>query len=196
MRSKIQSLARGKAGEIYLQVIADIADGDGLSPSGFVSRLWEDYIAKYGHNRNPNLNGRFFELAIAEVLAREKITPFYVQAAFRLVPNAIFDFICYRPKTPVALSAKSSLRERYKQADLEGMALKQVYRNSICYLLTMSHDEARRVNRKIDDGECVGIDKCVIADEQEFDGLIAELAKQQFSQAESEPPLSSGEMIA
>jgi len=40
------------------------------------------------------------------------------------------------------LTIKTSLRERYKQADLEGLALKQVYRKSKTYLITLSGQES------------------------------------------------------
>ena len=58
---------------------------------------------------------------------------------------------------------KVSLRERYKQADLEGMALRQVYRNAESYLITLS-DEAVGVTRKIENGDIAGLSGCIRAD--------------------------------
>ncbi|MDE7137830.1 MAG: hypothetical protein K2O29_05155 [Ruminococcus sp.] len=44
------------------------------------------------------------------------------------MPNVDFDIILYtQEQYPIALSLKTSVRERYKQADLEGVALKNMY---------------------------------------------------------------------
>ena len=77
------------------------------------------------------------------------------------VPNINFDFLLYsREYGPVVLSAKTSLRERYKQADLEGMMLRQVHRNAKTYLITLNSDEAKSVNSKISNGQVLGIEEC------------------------------------
>lgn len=51
---------------------------------------------------------------------------------------------------------KTSWRERYKQADLEGAALHQVYRQAEVYLITMSVGEASGVRNKINNACCYG----------------------------------------
>lgn len=171
----------------------------GLTPSRFASRLWAawgDLGKTVPGGAKQQQAGRIFELLVAETLAQNDILPFYEQGVFALVPNAIFDFVCYRPKSPVVLSAKSSLRERYKQADLEGMALKQVYRRASCYLLTADKKEAGNVNAKIEKGDIAGLNKCVVVSEPEFNALIAKLAKMKFCEQEPIDPLSSGKLVA
>lgn len=139
---------------------------------------------------NPNINGQVFEYLVCEVLAREGITPFYRQAKFERVPNAIYDVVCYDPARPVVLTMKASLRERYKQADLEGLALRQVYRGAENHLITLPVDEARRVQTKIEGGEVAGLDSCRVASAAEFTDLIGELKRRKFHTAEAVMPLT------
>jgi len=131
-----------------------------------------------------------FEYLVCETLAREGITPFYYQAQFAHVPNADFDVACYHPRRPVVLSMKVSLRERYKQADLEGVALRQVYRNAECYLITLNATEAAWVSRKIADGDVAGLSRCVVANKLEYTNLLGELKRRQFNCATSIMPIT------
>lgn len=139
---------------------------------------------------NPNINGQVFEYLVCEVLAREGITPFYRQAKFERVPNAIYDVVCYDPARPVVLTMKASLRERYKQADLEGLALRQVYWGAENHLITLPVDEARRVQTKIEGGEVAGLDSCRVASAAEFTDLIGDLKHRKFHTAEAVMPLT------
>ena len=43
-------------------------------------------------------------------------------------------------------------RERYKQADLEAIALKYVHRKALSYLVTLEANEAKSVKAKIKSG--------------------------------------------
>lgn len=76
---------------------------------------------------------------------------------------------------PICISAKTSLRERYKQADLEAIALKYVHRKSLCYLITLNSSEADSVNGKIKKGDVIGLDKVILADSIEFNKLIEDI---------------------
>ena len=162
------------------------------SPHLFVREVWALYRELPKKTRNPSNNGRVFEYILCETLAREGILPFYYQTRFSLVPNADFDIVCYDPRRPVVLSAKVSLRERYKQADLEGMILRQVYRSAESYLITLSAGESQTVQRKIAGGEVAGLARCVLADSPDYDALLAELKTRTFSLSEAIEPLESG----
>ena len=76
----------------------------------------------------------------------------------------------------MVLSAKTSLRERYKQADLEGMMLRQLHRRSKSYLITLEKGEATIVRKKIREGQVLGLDDVILASSESLDGLIHELA--------------------
>ena len=72
---------------------------------------------------------------------QQEITSFYYQAKFELMQNVDFDILLYHPQKPVALTMKVSLRERYKQADLESLELKRVFREARCYLITLEEEK-------------------------------------------------------
>ena len=78
---------------------------------------------------------------------------------------------------------KVSLRERYKQADLEGLALRQVYRRAKIYLITLSEKEAAGVVEKIKVADIAGLDRCLLADRPEYSELMDELCGLEFSRA-------------
>ena len=115
--------------------------------------------------------------------------PFYYQASFERIPNALFDIVFYDPKAPVVFTIKTSLRERYKQSDLEGIALKQVYRKAKTYLITLSAKEIDSIKRKIKEGSVTGIDECFLANEKDFDNLLKKLKKEDFIKAKKVLPI-------
>lgn len=177
MHTEIENILTHKAGEIYLTLLDSMTYG---SPSQFVKIAYSKYQQDFPSR--PSLNGLIFEFLICEALVREGITPFYYQARFAHVPNADFDIVLYHPYRPVALSAKTSLRERYKQADLEGLALRQVYRNAESHLLTMD-DEYMNVQDKIKSGDVAGLSSCIRADRADFNSLLKTLKGRKFELA-------------
>ncbi len=158
-------------------------------PHTFIQDAYGLYRSEHRDRNNPSTNGRIFEYLVCETLAREGISPFYYQAKFERVPNADFDVALYNPKRPVVLTMKTSLRERYKQADLEGSALRQVYRNAENYLITLSEKEAMRIKNKIIKGDVAGLTECIIATKPEYDELLHKLKDYTFSVAEPVMPI-------
>lgn len=157
-------------------------------PSVYVENLWK----KYKNNKdekNNSLNGYFFEAIISSLLFKEHITPFYRQAKLQFVPNIDFDIILFPciegtvdVSAPICISLKVSLRERYKQADLEGIALKNVYKRALCYLITLDKaEEIDKFERKIKDKDIQGIDECINATSDRFNDLINQLKWQSVS---------------
>ena len=161
------------------------------SGSDFIRNMWERY-----DNQTPSLNGKVFEGLLAICLYRMGIRPIYLQAKMAFIPNVDFDFILYsREVGPVVLSAKTSLRERYKQADLEGMMLRQVHRKAQTYLITMNEAEANSVNGKINTGAVLGIDSVVTASSSSFDGLLSNLQKLDYIKPPSVRVITSNKII-
>ena len=118
--------------DIFDNYYEDILDLDITSPSKLMNELWSRYP-----NKIRSLNGKVFEALLATILYRSGIYPIYVEATLSFVPNVEFDFVAYCKECgPIILSAKTSLRERYKQADLEGMMVRQVHRKAKSYLIT------------------------------------------------------------
>lgn len=148
-----------------------------MTPNEYVSYCWDKYTNSVVA-RNNALNGSVFELIIASLLVKERIVPLYLQANVAFVPNIDFDAIVYSSENgPISLSLKTSLRERYKQADLEAIALKYVHRKSKSYLLTIDANEARSVKEKIINGDVMGLDDAVLATSPCLNTLINELRK-------------------
>ncbi len=126
MQSKIQGVSKqGKTGKIYSDLLTNIEFD---TPSRFVQKaLIDEYVANYPSN--PPINGKIFEYCVIECLIQMKILPFYYQVLMSLIPHVNFDIVCYNEISPVVLSFKVSLRERWKQADLEGLALSKFIEN-------------------------------------------------------------------
>ena len=138
----------------------------------------------------PSINGRIFEYIICETLAYENITPFYYQAKFLHVPNCDFDVALYHPGKTVVLTLKVSLRERYKQADLEGIALRQVYRGANSYLITLNEKEALTNKPKIATGDINGLNDIVLANKSEYTDLLLRISKIKYESAIEIMPIS------
>lgn len=153
------------------------------TPKDYVSKFWTAFKQMHPH-ASVNLNGKIFELIIYTLLYREGVLPFYTQAKVAFVPNVEFDTILYNKSTPVSLSLKTSLRERYKQADLESIALKYVHRKAQSYLLTLSSDEANTVRQKIANGSIIGLDYVVDCNTDEINVMISDLKQMAFIESE------------
>ena len=147
------------------------------SPKDYVKQYW-DALVKAGQ---PKLHGSIFEFIIYSLLFRENIRPFYTQAKVAFVPNVNFDALLYNQSVPVSLSLKTSLRERYKQADLEAVALRYIYRRAKSYLLTMDTREANVQKTKILSGDIMGLDEIIDCNTDDIDRLVANLKHMQFT---------------
>src|SRR5690606_39014649 len=122
------------------------------------------------------VNGKIFEYILATLLIRERIFPIFMNAKVAFVPNINYDLLLYSSdQGPICISAKTSFRERYKQADLEAIALKYVHRKSKSYLVTLSELDANMVNAKQKNGDVIGLDKAVYALDHNFNQLIEEI---------------------
>jgi len=133
--------------DTFKQLYSDTLYCDYKTPSEYVTTLWEEYKTIDTIDKNNNTNGKVFESIFATILYREKIYPLYAQAKIAFVPNINFDFVVYSQEYgPISLSLKVSLRERYKQADLEAMALKYVHRKSKNFLFTLDKKAALSVS--------------------------------------------------
>lgn len=174
---KFKVVTSGKVLEAYKFVLENTKNIEGLLPSQQVAELWNIYCQQYQYREN-NLNGKLFEAILATIMLGKGISPIFVQAKVVFVPNVNFDFIVYSKEYgPISISAKTSLRERYKQADLESVSLKYVHRKAKCYLVTMDKEEATRLERKRVNGDLLGIDDIVLGNEESFDEMIEFLSK-------------------
>jgi hypothetical protein len=183
-----------KAGNIFEQIIPDFWSITYQTPSDYVSQCWSKYQAS--PNTNNNLNGKIFEYILATLCVREGILPLYLSAKVAFVPNVIYDLMFYSSERgPICWSVKTSLRERYKQADLESIALKYVHRKALSYLITLEENEARSVKNKIKTGDVIGLDDVIVATSSEFDTLVTALKKYQFEKPPTVEVITSSQII-
>lgn len=177
-------IVRGKnnlAAGIFESLFPSFIDVSYNEPSEYISTFWDAYLAirddkLKNDQQKRGVNGKIFEYIIATLLIRENIFPIYMNAKVAFVPNINYDLLIYSTdKGPICLSAKTSFRERYKQADLESIALKYVHRRSQCYLITLSQADAEMVNTKQKAGDVIGLDQAVCATHNDFNLLINNL---------------------
>jgi hypothetical protein len=174
---------KNKAVESYYKVFGENWGQKIKSPAEFIRSSWEKVVS---NELTRNDNGAIFEYLVIVCLYSKGILPFYIQAKVSFVPNATYDIVLYTSEGyPITLSIKTSLRERYKQADLEGLALKNVHRRAKNYLITLSAKEYEGVRRKIQEGDVAGLDKIILADSQKFDNLLNELSQMSFVKPEA-----------
>ncbi|MDN6498002.1 MAG: hypothetical protein L0K54_12785 [Tetragenococcus koreensis] len=175
----------GKTTVITKEILENFDFKNYKSPSDFIEKSWNYY--KDSFDSNNSINGTIFENLVAYVLAYEGIDNIYEQAEVAFVPNAIFDILLYSSEQVFTLSLKTTLRERWKQADLEAYAVKNVLKSSKSYVITLSQREveARRKQAKNKKDFYNGLDGFVIATNTEFDDLISELKKYKFTESDT-----------
>ncbi|HHD78361.1 MAG TPA: hypothetical protein ENK98_01780 [Epsilonproteobacteria bacterium] len=163
-----------KALAVFAKVIPDFRVLKDMEPAEYISRLWDKYQDEF-HEDN-SVNGKILEYILISLLINKNIIPHYIQAKVAFVPNVDFDLLIYSKEKMIALSVKTSLRERYKQADLEAIALKYVHRKAENYLITLNTKEAISVNSKIENGDVIGIDKVIDARSDSMNDFISMLS--------------------
>jgi len=184
-----------KAGIIFDSILPNFFNLKYKKPTDYISTYWEAF-QKHPIKRNNNLNGKIFEYILATLFIREGILPLYLSAKVAFVPNVYYDLMFYSSeKGPICISAKTSLRERYKQADLEAIALKYVHRKALSYLVTLDGLATKSVKAKILSGDVIGIDNVIVATSNEFNELIDELKSFIFSEPPTVKVIQSNQII-
>ena len=183
-----------KAEIVFDSLFPNFLEVEYEKPSDYIQKYWNAF--KNHSESNNNLNGKVFEYILATLCVREGILPIYMSAKVAFVPNVIYDLMFYTTERgPICWSVKTSLRERYKQADLEAIALKYVHRKALSYLITLDEKEANGVKNKIVSGDVIGLDNVIVATNPEFDELILELKEFVFSEPPTVKVIESNQII-
>jgi len=85
------------------------------------------------------------------------------------------------------------MRERWKQADLEALALKNIHRQSISYLVSLDATEIRV--RKADKGSVLALNGFILASDPEYDDLLKALKGYTIIMAPTEEAVKSSALI-
>ncbi|MCB0744438.1 MAG: hypothetical protein KDC67_11080 [Ignavibacteriae bacterium] len=183
-----------KAEVIFDSLFPNFLEVDYKKPNEYVQKYWNAYVSH--PEGNNNLNGKVFEYILATLCVREGILPLYMSAKVAFVPNVIYDIMFYSlERGPICWSVKTSLRERYKQADLEAIALKYVHRKALSYLITLEEKEAKSVKAKIKSGDVIGLDDVIVATSEEFNDLITKIKEFEFSEPPTVKVIESNQII-
>lgn len=188
------------AGRIFEELFPSFFDIKYQKPSDYINKTWTAYESvkheKVKVGQEKNINGKIFEIILSTLLVREEITPIFINSKIAFVPNINYDIIlCSEEKGPICLSAKTSCRERYKQADLEAQALKNVHRKSLSFLITLSEKDASDINKKIDFGDVMGLNKIIYARNNDFDEFMRTIKQFKFIDSPVKKVIESNQII-
>lgn len=111
---------------------------------------------------NGRLNGDLFEGLFASAMIGSGLGNFITAAEYDALPYSKVDMVVYTQRSgPVMLSLKSSLRERWKQSDLEFHVAKRINPAIIGVIATMDSDGARQPLGLLNEGQLLGLDRIV-----------------------------------
>lgn len=174
MESMISEITKKhSSGKKYLSILAMIERQ--MTPHETLKKFWDIYDRTNGSN---NLNGKMFEFIVCECLVHFGVGPLYFQSRFYGLEHDTYDLASWTEDgSPIIISCKTSLRERWKQAELEGRLLKLKYPKAESYLITLNDREANRRRQGIRDGTVTGIDEIYLADQPEFDSFVERMKR-------------------
>ncbi|MFH0984497.1 MAG: hypothetical protein V1882_03060 [Candidatus Omnitrophota bacterium] len=179
--------------KVIREIVADPFADPSATESVFILKHWLQYKEKHPKGEQ-SLNGNVFEALVEMTLKRKGITPFYKQASLSFVPNVNYDYMLYTVEYgPVSLSLKTSLRERYKQADLEALALKNIHRKSKSFLISL--DERECILRKQKLADMMAIDDVIYAFSPAYDELLNSLKSLTITESPVVKVIASGKKI-
>ena len=180
--------------KIVQDMILSLSEVGYKTPSEYVKTCWDIY--QNSVYVQPLIDDFILSHILAALCIKEDIIPVHIRKKPLSGPNVIYDLMFYTAERgPICWSVKTSLRERYKQADLESIALKYVHRKALSYLITLEKNEAKSVKAKIKTGDVIGLDEVIVATEPEFDLLVAELKKYQFEEPPTVQVISSNQVV-
>ena len=144
--------------------------------SSFVRRTWADF------KQDDLASGDVFELLVAALLYHCGTGDFYRHATLKYLHHTDFDFLLWDQNdgAPMVIQCTSTLRERFRLADLEAFRVKHFFPNAKTFLLTMDYrDTARLSNYEFD-----SLDGLIYAGDAALDDLFAYVSTRRFT----EPP--------
>jgi len=137
----------------------------------FFIHFWSIFeIYSLSKSLNNQVSGDAFEIIFAFILDYENIEIFSMDEQVKGIDFVKPDFIT--KKHHHFISCKTSLRERWKQADWESMRFKKIYSKSKCFLLTNHYKEYLSLKNKITK---LDLDEVYFAGSDDINLLIKQL---------------------
>jgi len=151
-------------------------------PSSYFNFFWnkyENFKTKYKINNkeaiNNSYNGDALEIILAHLFDREGFKIEKMDEEIKNVKYVKPDFLIKgNNKSKFFISAKVSIRERWKQADWEATKFKKKYPSARCILIMNDEREYLGLKSKIND---LFIDDVVLASSADLDDLIKSIKK-------------------
>lgn len=137
----------------------------------FFNHFWNIFKA-YASSKNLNnqVPGDAFEIIFAFILDYEEIEITSMDESIDGLSFVKPDFVV--KKNNCFISCKTSLRERWKQADWESIRFKEVFPDSKCYLLTNHYKEHLSLKQKIPN---LSIDQVFYAASEDINNLVKKI---------------------
>ena len=136
---------------------------------GIYSKYQNKHYIKKGKKINNNINGQAFEIIFALILDHENILIDSMDSEILSIPLVRPDFIV-KKNINFFISLKTSIRERWKQADWESMKYKKKFADAKCYLLVNNQKDCESLKNKI---SSLDIDGVYYAGSKDINNLIA-----------------------
>lgn len=152
----IQQLLKKRLGsEVSYNIIKLSSELKDAPPSLFMDLGYKRFSTGVARH-----NGRIFEGLFLAVLGREGISHVMLDAEFSCLPYSTIDVAIYSAaRGPFLISLKSSLRERWKQSDLEFSRIKTINPKAVCGIATL--EDAGMPLRLLDSGKLLGCDHVI-----------------------------------
>ena len=179
-----------KAYKVMSNCMSDIFDEINVAPSKFIEKYWsnyQNYLKKLKESGldlpDRSTSGKIFEI-ISSILIEYHLGMSIIlrDATLEGVPLVKPDILVQSQNRYYLLSFKTTLRERWKQADWEALLFKQKHPDAKSFAITLDEKECIRVNKNLkiknttyDPPLDNGLDEVVIALSLRFDQIIAEI---------------------
>lgn len=134
----------------------------------YIQEIWNN-AKRLGIANGPQ-SGPLFEMVVASVFIGAGLVPFYQKAELKAAKKIESDFLFWdeASQSPVCLELTSTLRERYKLADLQAFKVKANFPKAKFFQLTMDYKDAAR--RSSDDFE--SLDGLIFAGSSEIEKVL------------------------
>ncbi|WAN63370.1 hypothetical protein RS022_04810 [Candidatus Phytoplasma rubi] len=127
------------------------------------------------------IRGKINEYLILLYFQNQGIIHLYPQAYLFFISDIKFDLVLFtKNKRIIAFNFKTCLRDRYKQAMVEGQQLKKLDTRFEFYLLTNNEPETQRLNHKINQGKVQGINQVINLFSDSANNFLQNLITRQF----------------
>ncbi|QYC30712.1 hypothetical protein HGD80_02535 [Paulownia witches'-broom phytoplasma] len=127
------------------------------------------------------IRGKINAYLILLYFQNQGIIHLYPQAYLFFIPDIKFDLVLFtKNKRIIAFNFKTCLRDRYKQAMVEGQQLKKLDTRFEFYLLTNNEPETQRLNHKINQGKVQGINQVINLFSNSANNFLQNLITRQF----------------